>query len=75
MPPIAAPKFTRRGRTLLEGQVARLITIAADGSGETLLLEADEVIEAPNWTPDGRHLIFNAGGELWRIAADGSGTV
>lgn len=75
MPPISVPKFTRRGRTLLEGQVARLITIAADGSGETLLLEADEVIEAPNWTPDGRHLIFNAGGELWRIAADGSGTV
>ena len=73
MPPVSAPKFTRRGRTLLEGQVARLITVAADGTGETLLLEADEVIEAPNWTPDGQHLVFNAGGELWRIPADGSG--
>ncbi len=73
MPATNAPQFTRRGRTLLEGQVARLFTIAADGSEQTLLLEANEVIEAPNWTPDGQHLIFNAGGELWRIPADGSG--
>ncbi len=74
MPPIAAPSFTRRGRTLLEGQVAQLITMAADGSDKVLLLEADEVIEAPNWTPDGRQLIFNAGGELWRIRAAGGGS-
>ena len=40
MPPIAAPSFTRRGRTLLDGQVARLFTLAADGSDPELLLEA-----------------------------------
>ena len=73
MPSIAAPTFTRRGRILLEGQVAQLITMSADGLDQTVLLEADEVIEAPNWTPDGRHLIFNAGGELWQLPADGSG--
>jgi TolB protein len=73
MSPASAPRFTRRGRTLLEGQVSQLCTINSDGSEQTLILEADEIIEAPNWTPDGRHLIFNAGGELWRIPADGSG--
>ena len=73
MSPTSAPQFTRKGRTLLEGQVARLITMDVDGSDERVLLEADEIIEAPNWTPDGRHLIFNAGGELWSIPADGSG--
>ena len=66
-------QFTRRGRTLLPGQVSQLITIASDGTGREVLFEADEIIEAPNWTPDGRHLIVNAGGELWRFAADGGG--
>lgn len=71
MTPVAKPHFTRRGRTLLPGQVSQLITTASDGSARTVLFEADEVIEAPNWTPDGRHLIVNAGGELWRFAAAG----
>ena len=66
------PQFTRRGRTLLPGQVSQLITINSDGSGQTVVFEADEILEAPNWTPDGLHLIFNAGGELWRFAAEGS---
>lgn len=56
---------------LLPGQVSQLITINSDGSGQTVVFEADEILEAPNWTPDGLHLIFNAGGELWRFAAEG----
>lgn len=66
------PQFTRRGRSLLPGQVSQLTIIGRDGTDRTVLLEADEVLEAPNWTPDGAALIFNAGGELWRIAVDGS---
>ena len=69
----AKPQFTRRGRSLLPGQVSQLITLSADGTGRTVLLEADEIIEAPNWTPDGRYLVINAGGELWRIPSDGKG--
>ena len=65
------PQFNRRGRTLLPGQVSQLATIASDGTGRTVLFEADEIIEAPNWTPDGKHLVVNAGGELWRFATDG----
>ncbi|WP_404403037.1 TolB family protein [Pelagibacterium halotolerans] len=63
--------FTPSDRTLATGQRAELRTIAIDGSGETTLLVADQVIEAPNWTPDGRALIFNAGGALWHMPADG----
>lgn len=70
---VATPQFTRRGRSLLPGQVSQLITSSADGTGRTVLLEADEIIEAPNWTPDGRHLVINAGGELWRVPSDGEG--
>ena len=70
---VAKPQFTRRGRSLLPGQVSQLITVSADGTGRTVLLEADEIIEAPNWTPDGRYLVINAGGELWRIPSDGKG--
>ncbi|MEO6013103.1 MAG: biopolymer transporter Tol [Devosia sp.] len=64
-------QFTRRGRTLLPGQISQLITIGSDGSNRRVLFEADEIIEAPNWTPDGRYLIVNAGGELWRFNAYG----
>lgn len=67
------PVFARRGRSLLPRQVSELTIINSDGSGRTVLLEADEVIEAPNWTPDGLALIINAGGELWRVAVDGAG--
>lgn len=66
------PQFTRRGRQLLPGQTSQLTVVNCDGSGRSVIFEADEVIEAPNWTPDGRHLIFNAGGELWRIDAGGA---
>ena len=65
------PEFARRGRSLQPGQTAELTISQADGTGRTVILTADEVIEAPNWTPDGQSLIFNAGGELWRIAATG----
>ncbi len=65
------PEFTRRGRSLLPGQVSELVIMNGDGSGRTVLLVADEIIEAPNWTPDGKDLVINAGGELWRIAVDG----
>ena len=66
------PQFTRRGRSLLPGQVSELVVINSDGSGRTVILTADEIIEAPNWTPDGRALIVNAGGELWRVSLDGA---
>ncbi len=66
------PLFARRGRSLLRNQVSQLTTINSDGTGRTVLFEADVVIEAPNWTPGGRHLIVNAGGELWRFSADGN---
>ena len=69
------PQFTRRGRSLLPGQVSQLITMNSDGSNRQVLLEADEVFEAPNWTPDGLALIINAGGELWRVPVDGSDDV
>ena len=75
MPYSNQPQFTRRGRSLLEGQVAQLVTMASDGSDRRVLLEADEIIEAPNWTPDGKFLIINAGGELWRVPADGNGEI
>lgn len=68
-----SPTFARRGRSLLAGQTAQLVTIASDGSDRRVIFEATEVIEAPNWTPDGRFLIVNAGGELWRFPADGMG--
>ena len=71
----ADPQFTRRGRTLLPGQISQLVTIASDGTERTVLFEADEIIEAPNWTPDGRFLIVNSGGELWRFAIDGGAPV
>ena len=70
--PTTKPQFARRGRSLLPGQVSHLVTMNSDGSGRTVVLEADEIIEAPNWTPDGRLLIINAGGELWSVAADGA---
>lgn len=63
--------FTRKGRSLLPGQSAQLVTFDLASGAPTVVLEADEVIEAPNWTPDGKWLIFNAGGEIWRIAAEG----
>lgn len=66
------PIFTRRGRSLLPGQISQLITIDVDEAKPNVILEADEIIEAPNWTPDGRSLVFNAGGEIWRIDADGA---
>ncbi|WP_417310753.1 TolB family protein [Devosia sp.] len=66
-------EFNRRGRTLLPGQVAQLITIDSDGTGRTVLFETDSVIEAPNWTPDGQSLIVNAGGELWQFPAEPGG--
>ena len=72
MPNSDKVQFTRRGRSLLAGQVSQLTVINRDGTGRQLLLEADEILEAPNWTPDGTSLIFNAGGELWRIPVDGS---
>jgi TolB protein len=59
--------FARRGRMLAPGQTSRLIVIEVETGAQTVIFEADEVIEAPNWTPDGDTLIFNAGGELWRI--------
>jgi Tol biopolymer transport system component len=65
--------FTRRGRSLLPGQISRLITVDLDGSDARVVFQADEIIEAPNWTPDGKWLVFNAGGEIWRIDAEGSG--
>ena len=42
--PTSRPQFTRRGRTLLPGQVSQLITINRDGSGRTVLFEADEIL-------------------------------
>lgn len=68
----SAPKFARKGRCLLPGQVAELTVIDKDGGEPEVIFTADEIIEAPNWTPDGRTLVFNAGGEIWRIPADGS---
>lgn len=65
--------FTRKGRSLLPGQVSELTIIDKDEGRPEVIFTADEIIEAPNWTPDGRWLIINAGGEIWRIAPDGSG--
>ena len=64
------PQIARRGRSLLPQQVSQLVIMNGDGSGRTVLLEIDAVIEAPNWTPDGRSLIINGGGDLWRVAVD-----
>lgn len=61
-----------RRRSLQSGQVAELRVINRDGSGETTIYEAGEVIEAPNWTLDGKWLVFNGDGRLWKIAPDGS---
>jgi TolB protein len=63
--------FTRHGRTLLAGQISQLVVIDSESGAQTVIFEADEIIEAPNWTPDGEALIFNAGGELWRIDSRG----
>lgn len=67
----AGPIFTRRGRSLLPGQIAQLVTIDIETGQPHVVLEADEIMEAPNWTPDRKSLVFNAGGEMWRIDADG----
>ena len=54
-------QFTRRGRTLLPGQVSQLTTIASDGSGRKILFEADEIIEAASvMTPDRTARFFSA---------------
>ena len=63
--------FNRQGRALLAGQISQLIVIDSETGAQTVVFEADEIIEAPNWTPDGEALIFNAGGELWRIDQQG----
>lgn len=63
-------KFPRRGRSLGQGQLAKLTIIDLDGN-QQVIFTADEVIEAPNWTPDGDWLVFNAGGKLFRIAVSG----
>ena len=70
--PTSKPSFARRGRSLLPGQVSELVVMNSDGSGRTVVFEADEIIEAPNWTPDGRYLVINGGGELWRVSVDGA---
>lgn len=67
-----APKFARKGRALLPGQLSELTVIDKDSGAPEVIFTADEIIEAPNWTPDGNTLIFNAGGEIWAIPADGS---
>lgn len=63
--------FARQGRTLAAGQISQLTIIDIESGAQTVVFEADEVIEAPNWTPDGETLIFNAGGEIWRIDQQG----
>jgi TolB protein len=65
--------FTRQGRALIAGQISQLLIIDSESGAQTVIFEADEIIEAPNWTPDGEALIFNAGGELWRIETSGQG--
>jgi TolB protein len=64
--------FARQGRSLVAGQISQLVVIDIETASQTIVFEADEIIEAPNWTPDGETLIFNAGGELWRIDHQGS---
>jgi Tol biopolymer transport system component len=68
------PDFARQGRELAPNQVSQLIMIDIETGEQTIVFEADEIIEAPNWTPDGETLIFNAGGEIWRIDAMGKTT-
>jgi TolB protein len=63
-------KFSRRGRSLGQGQTAELTIIDLEGN-QQVIFTADEVIEAPNWTPDGQWLVFNAGGRLFRIPVSG----
>ena len=68
------PDFARHGRELAPNQISQLIVIDIETGEQTIVFEADEIIEAPNWTPDGETLIFNAGGEIWRIDAMGKMT-
>ena len=68
------PAFARRGRALAPNQISRLMVLDIETGVQTVVFEADEIIEAPNWTPDGKTLIFNAGGELWRIDHEGRQT-
>jgi Tol biopolymer transport system component len=65
--------FKQHGRQLAQGQRSQLTIFDIETDRQTVIFEADQVIEAPNWTPDGLSLIFNAGGQLWRIAAEGHG--
>jgi TolB protein len=72
------PQFRKRGRPLVEGQIAELTIFDLDrdrdsGQGQ-VIFRSDAMIEAPNWTPDGRYLLFNVGGQVWRIEAGGAGS-
>jgi len=53
-------------------RIAKLTTIAVDGSDKRVIYEVREDIQAPNWSPDGRWLVINSRGALLRILADGS---
>jgi TolB protein len=69
------PVFARHGRELAPNQTSQLIVIDIESGEQTVVFEADEIIEAPNWTPDGQALILNAGGEIWRLDVEGRGTI
>ena len=71
MSSLSRSTFTRRGRSLVEGQRSELTIVNADDGKLDVILVADEILEAPNWTPDGETLVFNAGGEIWTIPVDG----
>lgn len=69
------PVFARHGRELAPNQTSQLIVIDIESGKQTVVFEADEIIEAPNWTPNGQALIFNAGGEIWRLDVEGRETI
>jgi Tol biopolymer transport system component len=72
--PAVSPDGTQICFAIRDGQQARLIVMAADGTGARRIAESLDVRDAPCWSPDGKWIavVASAGHEqpLFKIAVD-----